>query len=635
MIFRRIISVLLAVFFFTVSVFLPDSKACANFIVSRMTLEQKVCQLLMPSFNVWYENGKKNDVTVLNSAIKASIKKHGFGGVILFAENCGGASQTADLVFDLQHAALNGGAQIPMLIGIDQEGGYITRLGTGTRTCGNMALGALNDTAETELSASIIGSELYSLGINTDFAPDADVNSDPSNPVIGIRSFSSDENIAASMTAAYIRGLHSQGVAAAAKHFPGHGDTDIDSHTGLPVINKTLSQLEMCELVPFKAAIDAGTDIIMTAHIEYPQIEKSTYTSVSSGKKIYLPATLSKTVVTDILRNKLGYSGVVCTDALNMGAIAENFKPLDAAVLSVNAGVDLLLMPVTAADENGIAELDTYIQNLVNAVKTGKIPEKRINESAVRIVDLKIKRNIIRLSYPTRSQMQSLAAATVGCASHRKAELKTAQKAITLLKNDGALPAQNGAVLFYPYAGEQVSLKYGGALLKAGGTVNGDFGFTAFCYRGKKAADFKNQIKNASGVIVFTESYSAAYLNKKSADGWQAVFTDDLITLSHALGKKVTAVSLDLPYDAARYTAADALVLAYGAKDMKTMPRVFGSETPTYGINIPAAVTVIFGGAAPRGKSPVDIMRVDQNGAYTNTVLYPVGSGISYRKGDF
>ena len=302
--FRRFISVILAVLFLVAEIFIPDSRVCARFVVSRMTLTEKICQLLMPSFSLWKEDGEETKVTTLNSEIKNSIQKHGFGGVILFADNCEGASQTAKLVYEMQRAAKNSPTHLPMLIGIDQEGGYITRLNTGTRTCGNMALGALNDAGETELSASIIGSELSSLGINTDFAPDADINSNPANPVIGIRSFSSDADIVARMTAAYINGLHKSGVAAAAKHFPGHGDTSTDSHSGLPCINKSLSELEKNELVPFCAAIEAGTDIIMTAHIQFPQIEKQTYTSVSTGEKITLPATLSHNIVTGILRDK-------------------------------------------------------------------------------------------------------------------------------------------------------------------------------------------------------------------------------------------------------------------------------------------------------------------------------------------
>lgn len=231
---------------------------------------------------------------------------------------------------------------------------------------GNMALGAADDVNVTKEAASVIGQELAALGINADFAPDVDVNSNPANPIIGIRSFSDDADAVAKHGAAFVRALNDTGVISTLKHFPGHGDTDTDSHTGLPMIDKSYNELKANELVPFKACIEAGSQMIMTAHIQYPQIEKTTYKSVLTGEDIYLPATLSKTIITDILRGDMGYDGVVVTDAMNMDAVAKHFDKFDAAKLAIEAGVDILLMPVDTSSTEGINSLDSYISTLTD-----------------------------------------------------------------------------------------------------------------------------------------------------------------------------------------------------------------------------------------------------------------------------
>lgn len=631
---QRLFSFLLAFFTALYSFLMPRFDNRAQRYVDDMTLEQKIGQMIMPAFRTWTQNGASRDVTELFPGIEKAIKTYGFGGVILFSENCQGTEQTARLVYDMQTASVEGLAGIPMLVGIDQEGGYIVRLQTGTGTMGNMALGAINNKDETHSAAGRIASELAALGINTDFAPDLDVNCNPSNPVIGIRSFSSDPKIAAAMGEAYILGMHEENVATAAKHFPGHGDTATDSHTGLPLINKTYEQLKKTELIPFAAGIDAGTDMIMTAHIVFPQIEKGTYTSKSTGKQINLPATLSKTIVTDILRGDMGYDGVVTTDAMNMGAIADHFSSEDAAVLAINAGVDMLLMPVYVTKEADISAFGDYIAMIAKAVKNGKIREERIDEAARRIIALKLKRHIFTPDELTADERVLLAKKNVGSLAHHEAELAAAEKAITVLKNDGALPlkASGGKtpLFLYPYTGEEASIQYAVDHLKKLSLVPSGVNPKISCYRYTSASDFTAAISAASSVVVFSESYSASYFNPNSSSGWQAVFIDAMIAKAHSLGKKVTVVSLHLPYDAAKYTAADALVLAYGAKDMKTVPEKFDGETKTFGINIPAAVCVMFGETKPQGKCPVDIPKLNASYGYSSTTLYPVGYGLTF-----
>lgn len=614
--FALILSVILTV----CSTVIPKMDSYIDKKVKSMSLEQKIGQMLMPDFRQW--EGK--NVTALNDSISKAIRKYGFGGVILFAENCQGTEQTARLVSQLQKESVSGLAGMPMLVSIDQEGGSIIRLQTGSGTPGNMALGAINNETETKADSARIAEELSALGINTDFAPDMDVNTNPANPIIGIRSFSSNPNLVARMGTAYIKGLHEYNVASACKHFPGHGDTDVDSHTGLPMINKSYDSLKKTELVPFNATVKEGTDLIMTAHIVFPQIEKQTYTSISTGKKIQLPATLSKTIVTDILRKDMGYNGVVTTDAMNMDAIASHFKPADAAILAINAGVDILLMPVSATNAQSLNEFDKYISNIVSAVKSGKISETRINESVARILKLKAKRGVTSAYDEDVTSKVQKAKQVVGSKAHHEAEMQTAAKAVTVLKNSNNLLPLNPnskTVFFYPFAGEEVSLKYG--MRRVSTSLNAP----VYNYRNASADDYN--ISGYNTVVIYTEMYSQYYLNPNNSKGWQAVFVPQMIKKAHNAGKKVVLVSINLPYDVAKYTDADAIMLAYGAKDMKSIPTVWNGEVPHMGVNIPASVEVIFGKAKPKGRLPVDVYKLNSDSTYSNTVLYPFGSGMN------
>ena len=235
--------------------------------VEGMTTQEKVAQMLMPSFRYWGEGDTKEGVTELNDAQKATLSKYSFGGVIVFAQNCQNAKQTTALIKAMQKANLDGGAESSLLVSIDQEGGYITRLNTGTAMPGNMAIGATGETENAYRAAYVIGKELAVQGINVDFAPVMDVNNNPANPIIGVRSFSDDPEVVAQFGAKYIEGLHNNGVMAALKHFPGHGDTNTDSHTGLPKIDKTYDELKQMELIPF-AGVAKNADFILYSYRE-------------------------------------------------------------------------------------------------------------------------------------------------------------------------------------------------------------------------------------------------------------------------------------------------------------------------------------------------------------------------------
>lgn len=323
--------------------------------VANMTVEQKLAQMMVVALRSDASNSKL--LTELTPAYTELLEKYGFGGVILFGGNIVDTEQTVRLIRDCQTAAKESETGIPMLIAVDQEGGLVNRVSFGFTGPGNMALAAAGDTALTKECADILGQEIAALGFNMDFAPVSDVNNNPNNPVIGIRSFSDDPQIAAEHVTAFIEGLKKNNVSAALKHFPGHGNVGEDSHTGLPLSELSADELKNCELIPFQAGIEAGADMIMTAHIQFPNIEKDTYASKLDGKTVNLPATLSHTIITGLLREEIGYDGIVITDFMVMDAIASHFDPADAAVLAINAGVDILLCPVDIYQDD---ETDTF-----------------------------------------------------------------------------------------------------------------------------------------------------------------------------------------------------------------------------------------------------------------------------------
>ena len=340
-------------------------------IIYNMSLEQKITQMIIPGLRTGSSNPP---VTSLNEDLRDVFTKYSFGDVALFAENIDNAEQAFRLIHDIQKTSLNGGAPAKLFIATDQEGGYVTRIQTGTQMPGNMALAASGNLEYAEIAAEVMGKELSLLGINTNLGPILDVNSNPANPIIGVRSFSDDPETVKSFGKAYIQGLHNAGVISVVKHFPGHGDTYIDSHVGLPYINKTLDELKSTDLLPFVSLLPY-TDMVMTAHIQFPEIETEKYYSAIKNEEIYLPTTFSKKIITSIMREEFGFDGLITTDALQMGAIKTYFTSLEAARLAINAGVDILMVPIDFSNTERIAAMDDYIAGIITMVENGKISE--------------------------------------------------------------------------------------------------------------------------------------------------------------------------------------------------------------------------------------------------------------------
>ncbi|GAX51244.1 glycoside hydrolase family 3 protein [Streptomyces olivochromogenes] len=290
----------------------------------------------------------------------------GLAAVGLFGRNIASPEQLAALTAQLR------AERDDVLVAIDEEGGDVTRLEVraGSSYPGNHALGAVDDVELTRAVASALGHRLAACGVNLNWAPSADVNSNPDNPVIGVRSFGADTDLVARHTAAYVTGLQSAGVAACTKHFPGHGDTAVDSHHALPRIDADLSVIEARELAPFRAAIAAGTRAVMSAHILVPALDPDR------------PATLSRRILTGLLREELGYDGLIVTDGMEMQAIAGTYGIERGSVLAIAAGADAICVGGGLADDETVRRLRDA---LVTAVRTGELPEERLADAAERV----------------------------------------------------------------------------------------------------------------------------------------------------------------------------------------------------------------------------------------------------------
>lgn len=605
--------------------------------IADMTLDEKIGQMLMLEFRYWEdENGELKEVTELNEDIKNAIIKYKVGGIILFAENVHDTEQTTKLTHNIQKAAIENGLD-PLLISIDQEGGIVVRLGTGTSLPGNMALGATRDNKLAYEYGKIIADEIKALGINVNLAPVMDTNNNPNNPVIGLRSISSDPKLVGELGSEVVKGIQDQGVSAAIKHFPGHGDTATDSHLGLPVVDKTYEEVEKLELVPFKKAAEEGVDMIMTAHISYPKLEKDTAISKKDGSVVGIPATLSDDIITGIIREKMNYDGIVITDAMKMQAIADHFGEEDAVVMAIKAGVDIPLMPALLQKNADLEKLDNIVGRIKNELDLGNITEKQIDNSVYRILDLKYKRGILDLDQYNKPLEEKIdnALKVVGNKEHFDKQREITDRAITVTKNlNDTLPlypkAGDKVLIYTPYENEIPGFKYGFEKLQAEGVINKEVVLDVFTFENYKenpheAEDLiKQYAKDYDYIIGVSEIGRAGQLSK---DEWLAQIPDMLTSYAKENNKKSTIISIGKPYDLDRYKNSDAHVLAYGSKGMD--PTEKGKDpVKTFGPNIPFSLDVIFGKVASTGKLPVDVPGLTDNYEYNDEIAYKLGYGL-------
>ena len=381
--------------------------------LTSLTTAQKVGQLMMIGF----------DGTTVDAELSRMVTDYHIGGVILFARNVQSPEQVASLTNELQTIALESGHP-GLFIAIDQEGGRVARLteATGfTEFPSAMAIAATGDPENARRMAAAMAAEMRAVGINVDFAPDLDVNNNPSNPVIGTRSFSSDPVIVAEYGIAFARGLQENGVLAFGKHFPGHGDTGVDSHIDLPRVPHDRTRLDEVELFPFRAAIQANFAGIMSAHVTFPAFDSAPGVA----------ATLSRPVLTGLLREELGYGGLIVTDSLEMGALAaKGYPPPVGAPLALAAGADILLF-----NRDHVMHREAFT-NLMQAIGDGRASQEQLDASVRRILEAKEKFGIV---HPMPIAEPAKAGEAIAKGDHHALAWELARKAITLLKDEASL----------------------------------------------------------------------------------------------------------------------------------------------------------------------------------------------------
>lgn len=379
--------------------------------LSNWTLQEKLGQMLICGFE-----GKEPTEDIISL-----IRDYKLGGIIYFRRNIGAHDEVAALSAKLKAIAAEV-SDIPLTIAIDQEGGMVARIdGDVALMPGNMTIGATRSATYAYETARVSGAELHDMGITMNFAPCLDVNNNAANPVIGVRSFGEQPELVAALGRAAIEGYQASGVAPCAKHFPGHGDTTADSHYEMPVVAHDVMRLNEVELTPFRAAIEANVDLIMTAHVLFPAYEPSG-----------VPATLSSRVLTGLLREELGYDGVIVTDCLEMNAISQGVGVAKGAVMAVQAGADIVL--VSHRYERQKAAFDA----LHAAVLAGEISEAQIDASVQRILRMK---ELRAASAQTADAGAGEAPSRVGCEEHLAVAREVCERAVTLVKNENrAIP---------------------------------------------------------------------------------------------------------------------------------------------------------------------------------------------------
>jgi beta-N-acetylhexosaminidase len=629
----------------------------AQAIVKDMTLEQKVAQKIMMSFRYWCEDSQNgpdcyDGMTELPETIASVINETEIGGVILFANNQPNLKSTAKLIHDMQSAVVDE-SKLGLFMALDQEGGNVIRLprDVATNFSGNMALGAAYlNTEDKQLAykqGQALGSEVASVGFNFNMAPVVDVQSNPLNPVINVRSYGENPELVGTLGGEVSKGMASEGVIASMKHFPGHGDVASDSHYGLPVVNRTKEEAFTVDLAPYKTAIDNGIapDMIMTAHIQYPSLD-DTQIITKDGTAMIAPATLSYKIQHEILRNELGYEGLTITDALDMKGISDFFEENDAVIKVFQAGVDIALMPTQFKTPEDAVNVEKLIDDVVEAIEAGDISEEALNESVERIVKVKLKRGILNFNdSESLEDRYELMENTIGSTKHRDIEKEIAQKSLTLVQNNNeTLPMTTGELgkihILTPWGEQGTALRMGFEEL---GVQPSNISNVKF-----SQTNWNDQVPNidaADTIIVGSLSSGISPVEINGDPNSPAVkafstFAQDLLPLSGSLvfnveneqapvpfsttisnaqfaryaleyakekGKKTILLSLRAPYDTASYyDTADVMIATYNYYGYD-----YGYLRGPSLIEVPK---VILGTLPAQGKLPVSVNKIDPDG---------------------
>lgn len=490
----------------------------AESILSNMTTSQKIGQMLMGGFSG----------TSMSSSLKTAIEEFNLGNVIYMGANVSNPSTISKMSNDIQSTMINTNG-ISAFISTDQEGGRVARLTNGaTHFISNMAMGATNNETYTYQQGLACGLELKHYGINMDLAPVLDVNNNADNPIIGIRSYSDNPILVATYGTNMIKGLKGANVIACSKHFPGHGNTSVDSHYGLPTITTSKDELYQIELAPFISSIQNGIDSIMTTHIIFSAIDSN------------YPATLSEKVLTELLRNELGYDGLILTDGMEMDAIAKYFGTVEeAAVLAVKAGVDMLLYTSLSGPRKAHSAI-------LKAVNSGEISIERINESVKRIILKKIKYDLINNYEASSDDITNM------LNEHKALNYEFAEKSITQVKGEfNGLDKTKSTLIISPEA----SFSLGSNLSKNS--------FSAYAKKYLESNGYSNVLsytvsKNVSStestnILNDAKQYDQIVIAMSNVKTSSYTRTSALVNELIKLNKTLVVIALETPYDIAVY----------------------------------------------------------------------------------
>ncbi|SFA99711.1 beta-glucosidase [Lentibacillus halodurans] len=527
--------------------------------VTQMDPEEKIGQLVMPSTH-------DNDQNMPNEDTRELIQEYKAGSVIIYGNR--DASTTAQYNNQLQEWASETRMNIPLFSTADLEYGVNQHVTDATAFPRQMGIAATRDLEAAEEMASVTAQEMKATGFNWNYSPLADVNTNPNNPVIGVRSFGENTELVSNMTVAQVEGYQENGVLSTPKHFPGHGDTSEDSHHDLPAVTYDRQTLEEVHLPPFQAAIDAGADSIMTSHVIIEAIDPE------------LPATLSEDVLTGLLRNEMGFDGIIVTDAMSMDAIDEQWGAGEAAVMAVQAGADIIMATGSINDQK-----ETF-EALLAAYESGELSQERVDESIERILAKKVMYGLFNHRYVDPQEATDV----VNTESHKELAESMAQDSMTLVKNDNTLPfdAESNESTFvvgpeiYNQSyyiediADAVQEKTNGAVERFVTSENPS---------DSEIDEAVQQAEQADRVIVPT--FSASEL----AEG-----QSQLVNALEGIDTPIASISLGLPYDIKEYPDVDAHIATYAIER-------WGSAVP---VSWKAAVDVIYG-ANPGGKLPVTI----------------------------
>ncbi|RCS21581.1 glycoside hydrolase family 3 protein [Phyllobacterium salinisoli] len=585
--------------------------------IASMTLEEKIGQKIMLDFRYWNGPGQtKQDMTEPNDDVKSLILDNNIGGVILFSNNLKNTVQIKKLMD--WYAGIQSKQGVRLLLGADNEGGDVFRLPRQEFSSfpGNMPLGAaVLGGANSNLAyaqGKSMAQTMMSLNINASFAPVVDVNTNPFNPVINVRSFSDSVTLVTELAEQSVAGMRSEKIIVAYKHYPGHGAASVDSHIGLPLVTRDRHDAFAVDIAPYKAAIDKGIapDLIMTAHIQYPSLD-STEILTTNGDMIIVPATMSREIQTVILRDLLNFKGVTVSDALNMGAITKYFTEENAIENVFKAGVDIALMPIGIYSKTDIELLRKFIDIVVNKVKDGTISEAAIDASVERILSLKASFFLMGARVPHSEMGEAISAL----------ENEISDKSVTLLRNKtGELPIKSSEKKFFIFT---PWLEQGAGIATA--LKDNGYSQVIFAKQGGITDSERDALIRECDVFVMGTMVADFNPDDPGIEPTKKL----MIYAQNNLNKIVVHVSLRAPYDIVFYD--------YDIRNCLVTYARYGFENGFWrGSSMRSLGEILIGKQNPVGKLPVVLYRMydTKNNVGVVAAPYRRGYGLNYNNTD-